>query len=154
MKLTVSMLAIVAVLLAAVNVMFIVSPSPVSVSTTASVAAIVADVAVIVSAADVKSAPEIVSVEVVSANDTGVTVVVVVSSVVAVVVVLDDPPQAANDRAISETPPARVAFAFFFYQTSANFSAFVDCLMEASISFRNAPVEIMFIFFAPYKFKA
>ena len=43
-------------------------------------------------------------------------------------------PQAANDRAIRETPPARAAFAFFFSQTAANFSANVGCLLEASIS--------------------
>ena len=85
----------------------------------------------------------------------GVTVVVVVSVVVVVedVVVLDEP-HAANDRAIRDTPPARAAFAFFFSQTAANFSAVEGCLLEASISFRNAPVEIMFIFFAPYKYKA
>jgi len=102
------------------------------------VAAIVVEVAVTVSPTDVKSAPEIVSTEVVSAKDTGVTtgvtvVVSVVVSVVVVVVVLSDP-QAANDRAIKETPPARAAFAFFFSQTVANFLANVDCLLEASIS--------------------
>jgi len=137
-KFTVSMLAIVAVALVAVNVMFIVSPSPVLVSTIASVAAIVADVAVIVSPTEVMSAPEIVSVEVVNAKDTGVTtgvtVVVVSVVVVSVVVVVLSEPQAANDRAIKETPPARAAFAFFFSQTAANFSASLDCLVEASIS--------------------
>ena len=51
----------------------------------------------------------------------GVVGVVVV--VVSVVVVLEsEDPQAANDRAIKDTPPARAAFAFFFSQTAANFS--------------------------------
>jgi hypothetical protein len=65
-----------------------------------------------------------------------VVVVVVVSVVdvsVVVVVVLSDP-QAANDRAIRDTPPARAAFAFFYSQTAVNFSVKVGCLLEASIS--------------------
>ena len=63
-------------------------------------------------------------------------VVGVVVVVVSVVVVLEssEDPQAANDRAIKDTPPARAAFAFFFSQTAANFSANVSCLLEASIS--------------------
>jgi hypothetical protein len=60
----------------------------------------------------------------------GVVVVVVVVDV-EVVVVLSSDPQAANDRAIKETPPARAAFAFFFSQTATNFSAKVCCLIEA-----------------------
>jgi hypothetical protein len=55
---------------------------------------------------------------------TAVVVVVVVVSEVAVLVVVvavSSLPQAANDRAIRETPPARAAFAFFFSQTAANF---------------------------------
>jgi hypothetical protein len=74
--------------------------------------------------------------------------------VTGVAVSLEEDPQAASDRAIKDTPPARAAFAFFFSHSAANFSAAVWGSFEASISFRNAPVEIMFIFFAPYKFKA
>jgi hypothetical protein len=74
-----------------------------------------------------------------------VVVVVVVVVAVAVVVASSDP-HAASDRAIKETPPARAALAFFFSHTPANFSARVACLVEASISGRNVPVEIMFIF--------
>jgi hypothetical protein len=68
-----------------------------------------------------------VSLEVVRADEMGVTVVVVVVVVVAVdvlvavVVAASSEPQAANDRAIRDTPPARAAFAFFFSQTVANF---------------------------------
>jgi hypothetical protein len=62
-----------------------------------------------------------------------VTVVVVVAGVVAVVVASSDP-QAANDRAISDTPPTRAAFAFFFSQTAANFSAVEGCFLEAYVS--------------------
>ena len=94
--------------------------------------------------------------ELVDPEESVVVVVVVVSvvvvSVVVVVVVVSSLPQAANDRAIRETPPARAAFAFFFSQTAANFFANEGCLLEASISVRNAPVEIIFMFFAPYKY--
>jgi hypothetical protein len=73
--------------------------------------------------------PVIVSATMVNAEDIGVTVgVTVVVAVVAVVVVVvvavvvvESDPQAASDRAISDTPPARAAFAFFFSQTAANF---------------------------------
>jgi hypothetical protein len=100
-----------------------------------------------VSAADV---PVSVSIAVDPTSDAAVTGVVSVDVSVLVVVLLE-PPHAANDRAIKETPPARAAFAFFFSQTAANFSAVVR-LSEASISFRNAPVEIMFIFLLHTKF--
>jgi hypothetical protein len=90
---------------------------------------------------------------VVSAVTVGVVVVVVVVVVVAVVVVASSEPQAASDRAIKETPPALAAFAFFFSQTRANFLEIVAGSSEAPISGRNAPVEIMFMFFAPYYFK-
>jgi hypothetical protein len=66
--------------------------------------------------------------------------------VVVVVAVSSLDPQAANDRAIKETPPARAAFAFFFSQARTNFSEIVSCFVEASIPFRNAPVEIIFMF--------
>ena len=51
-----------------------------------------------------------------AAVETGVTVVVVVdvSVDVDVVAVSSSDPQAANDKAIKETPPAFAAFAFFF----------------------------------------
>jgi hypothetical protein len=60
-------------------------------------------------------------------------------------------PHAASDRAIKETPPALADLVFFFSQAVTSLLTSVSCLPEASISFRNAPVDIMFIFFAPYK---
>jgi hypothetical protein len=60
-------------------------------------------------------------------------------------------PQAASERAIKETPPALAVFEFFFSQAETSFDTSVSCLLEASISVRNAPVDIMFIIFAPYK---
>jgi hypothetical protein len=65
--------------------------------------------------------------------------------------VVSSPPHAASERAINETPPARAALLFFFYQAVTSLLTNFYCLSEASIPFRNAPVEIMFIFFAPYK---
>jgi len=78
-----------------------------------------------------------------AASTTGVVVVVSVVVSVVVVVVLEEPPQAASDRAISDTPPARAAFAFFFSQTAANFSATVGCLLEASIPRRGSGGQVV-----------
>jgi hypothetical protein len=59
--------------------------------------------------------------------------------------VLSSPPQAAKDNAINDAPPARAVLEFFFSQAAVSFFTSSLCLVEASVSGRNAPVEIMFI---------
>jgi hypothetical protein len=80
----------------------------------------------------------------------GVVGVVGVVGVAAVSTEESDDPQAASERAMSEIPPARATFAFFFSQDETNFDTSVSFFVEASISIGNAPVEIIFILFAPY----
>ena len=67
--------------------------------------------------------------------------------------VVSSSPQAAKEIAISDTPPARATFEFFFSQAETSLFNAVFSLLEASTSVRNAPVEIIFISFAPYKTK-
>ena len=85
-----------------------------------------------------------------AASTVGVVVVVSVDVSVDVVVESSDDPQAANDRAMRETPLLAL-LSHFSFPNSCELSTRVVCLLERPFQF-EMHCQIIFMFFAPYKY--